>query len=212
MPRGPNCRGTAARRHSRSRRMCRPAGSSSGIRGETAPNCRRWPVRMRHSRLRSVASMRASASTPEPESGASRRCGRSSERRSAGAIDDVSTRSTRYALVTRSASHHAAAGRRVRHPAGPDRHRSRTQPAAWLEIFYAAEATLEHAVAEIPPGVSFDAVRPGPDQLGVPGRLRFPFRMMSLPSFPRSPLRYEVEVNAVRADLLRVVSAAVAAP
>ncbi len=76
-----------------------------------------------------------------------------------------------------------------------------------LETFYAAEAGLEHAVAEIPPGVSFDALLVGPDQVaGTRDDGRFPFRTMPPPFFPQSPLRYEVDVMRVRADLLRVVS------
>ena len=76
-----------------------------------------------------------------------------------------------------------------------------------LETFYAAEAGLEHAVAEIPPGVSFDDLLVGPDQVaGTGDDGRFPFRTAPGPFFPQPPLRYEVEVMRVRPDLLRVVS------
>ena len=54
-----------------------------------------------------------------------------------------------------------------------------------LETFYAAEAGLEHAVAEIPPGVSFDALLVGPDQVAdTRDDGRFPFRTFAAGVLP----------------------------
>jgi hypothetical protein len=66
---------------------------------------------------------------------------------------------------------------------------------AETEAFYVAEAGLEHAVAEVPPGTSFAAVLAGPDRLpGTPDDGVFPFTEGPPAPFPAAPLRYDVRV------------------
>ncbi len=72
--------------------------------------------------------------------------------------------------------------------------------AAEVEAFYVAEAGLEHAVAELRPGTSFDPVLAGPDRLrGTADDGVFPFDEGSPTAFPAAPLHYTVHV-ARRAD------------
>jgi hypothetical protein len=78
---------------------------------------------------------------------------------------------------------------------------------AEVEAFYAAEAGLEHAIAEIDPGLSFDAVLAGPD--GIPGTAddgAFPFRHGPPGDFAPPQLSYEVRSTPVTGNMLSLVS------
>jgi len=78
---------------------------------------------------------------------------------------------------------------------------------AEIEAFYVAEAGLEHAVAEIQPGTSFDALLAGPDRLrGTPDDGGFPFSEGSPSPFPTLPLRYDVRVAQRQDGWLDVTS------
>jgi hypothetical protein len=75
------------------------------------------------------------------------------------------------------------------------------------EAFYTAEAGLEHAIAEIDPGQSFDPVLAGPDRItGTADDGSFPFREGLPADFPASPLRYDVRVTPAGGNLLTIVS------
>jgi len=66
---------------------------------------------------------------------------------------------------------------------------------AEIEAFYVAEAGLEHAVAEISPGVSFEAWLVGPDRRrGTADDGVFPFDEGAPAAFPAAPLHYVVRV------------------
>lgn len=78
---------------------------------------------------------------------------------------------------------------------------------AELEAFYAAEAGLEHALAEIEPGQSFDDVLAGPD--GIPGTAddgMFPFREGTAAAFTSAPLGYDVRLSLTAGNLLAIIS------
>lgn len=78
---------------------------------------------------------------------------------------------------------------------------------AEVEAFYVAEAGLEHALAEISPGTSFDAVLAGPDRIaGTNDDGIFPFSEGAPSVFPYAPFRYEVRVARMSADVLSVQS------
>jgi hypothetical protein len=77
---------------------------------------------------------------------------------------------------------------------------------AEVEAFYAAEAGLEHAIAEIDPGQSFDAVLAGPD--GIPDTAddgAFPFRHAPVSNFASPQLSYDVRVTPVTGNMLYLV-------
>ena len=76
-----------------------------------------------------------------------------------------------------------------------------------IEAFYVAEAGLEHAMAEIPPGRSFEEVLTGPDHiLGTADDGLFPFHEGWPNDFPYSPFRYEVRVASVDSNAVRITS------
>jgi hypothetical protein len=78
---------------------------------------------------------------------------------------------------------------------------------AEIEAFYTAEAGLEHAIAEIGPGQSFDDLLTGPDHIaGTADDGSFPFREGPPGAFPSAPLRYQVRVTAAGHNLLSVES------
>jgi hypothetical protein len=78
---------------------------------------------------------------------------------------------------------------------------------AEIEAFYAAEAGLEHALAEIDPGQAFDDVLAGPDRIaGTADDGSFPFREGPPGAFPFPPLGYDVRVTAAGHNVLSIVS------
>jgi hypothetical protein len=78
---------------------------------------------------------------------------------------------------------------------------------AEIETFYVAEAGLEHAIAEIAPGTSFDDILTGPDHLpGTPDDGIFSFAEGTPNAFPFAPFHYEVRVAASGSDMVSVVS------
>lgn len=78
---------------------------------------------------------------------------------------------------------------------------------AELEAFYAAEAGLEHAVAEIEPGQSFDDVLAGPDRIaGTSDDGVFPFREGTPVDFASASLRYDVRLALTSGNMLSIVS------
>ncbi len=80
---------------------------------------------------------------------------------------------------------------------------------AEVETFYAAEAGLEHALAEIRPGQSFDDVLAGPDRIrGTADDGAFPFDEGTPAAFPSQPFVYDVRVAAGGDGLVSVVSRA----
>jgi hypothetical protein len=79
-----------------------------------------------------------------------------------------------------------------------------------IEAFYVADAGLEHALAEIGPGLSFDPILVGPD--GVAGTADdgiFPFDEGTPADFP-PPLRYDVRASR-SGQLLQLTSQATGA-
>jgi hypothetical protein len=78
-----------------------------------------------------------------------------------------------------------------------------------IETFYVAEAGLAHAVADIPPGQSFDQLLAGPDHVkGTQDDGVFPFVSGQPSAFPHPPFRYDVQVVPASPSLLRIVSSA----
>ncbi|HVO24994.1 MAG TPA: hypothetical protein VMW56_15335 [Candidatus Margulisiibacteriota bacterium] len=78
-----------------------------------------------------------------------------------------------------------------------------------IETFYVADAGVAHAVAEIPPGQSFEQMLVGPDHLtGTSDDGTFPFVDGAPAAFPQSPFRYDVQVVASGDSMLRIVSRA----
>lgn len=78
---------------------------------------------------------------------------------------------------------------------------------AQSEVFYAAEAGLEHALADIPPSVTPPQLLYGPDgQSGTADDGVFPFQEGSPGFFPYAPLRYEVRIEQASAALLRLTA------
>jgi hypothetical protein len=78
---------------------------------------------------------------------------------------------------------------------------------AEIETFYVAEAGLEHAIAEIAPGTSFDDILTGPDHLaGTPDDGIFSFAEGAPSAFPFAPFRYDVRVTRSGSDMVSVVS------
>ena len=78
-----------------------------------------------------------------------------------------------------------------------------------VETFYVAEAGLAHAVADIPPGRSFDRLLAGPDRVvGTMDDGLFPFANGQPDAFPYPPFRYDVQVIPITPTLLRIVSSA----
>lgn len=76
-----------------------------------------------------------------------------------------------------------------------------------MEAFYVAEAGLEHAIADISPDRSFDAVLAGPDGItGTADDGLFPFREGPPLDFPFAPLRYEVRVTPAMGNTVSMVS------
>jgi hypothetical protein len=76
-----------------------------------------------------------------------------------------------------------------------------------VEAFYVAEAGLEHAVAEIPPGRSFDRVLFGPDRIaGTNDDGVFPFAGGPPAAFPYAPLRYDVHVTDAGDGMVQILS------
>ncbi len=78
---------------------------------------------------------------------------------------------------------------------------------AEIEAFYVAEAGLEHAIAEIAPGTSFDDVLTGPDHVaGTADDGLFAFSEGVPGAFPSAPFRYDVRVTKSGSDMISVVS------
>ena len=78
---------------------------------------------------------------------------------------------------------------------------------AEIEAFYTAEAGLEHALAEIDPGQSFDDLLAGPDRIsGTADDGSFPFREGPPGAFPFPPLGYDVRVIPAGQNVLSIVS------
>jgi hypothetical protein len=76
-----------------------------------------------------------------------------------------------------------------------------------IEAFYVAEAGLAHAVAEIPPGQSFDQLLVGPDRrMGTSDDGAFPFAAGPPAAFPSPPFHYTVQVLPGGSAMLRLVS------
>ena len=76
-----------------------------------------------------------------------------------------------------------------------------------IETFYVAEAGLAHALAEIPPGQSFEQLLVGPDRItGTSDDGAFPFVGGPPAAFPYPPFRYAVQVAPSGANMLRIVS------
>ena len=81
---------------------------------------------------------------------------------------------------------------------------------AEIEAFYVAEAGLEHALSEISPGTSFDAVLAGPDRVaGTADDGIFPFTEGAPSAFPYAPFRYDVRVAQTSSDVLTVQSSGI---
>ncbi len=77
---------------------------------------------------------------------------------------------------------------------------------AELETFYVAEAGLEHALAEIGPGFTFEPFLDGPDHIaGTADDGVFPFSEGAVSDFPWTPFRYDVRTSA-ELGMLRVTS------
>jgi hypothetical protein len=77
-----------------------------------------------------------------------------------------------------------------------------------IESFYVAEAGLAHAVADIPPGQSFDQLLAGPD--GITGTADdgvFPFAEGAPAAFPYAPYRYDVQA-VLQGSMLNIISRA----
>jgi len=84
--------------------------------------------------------------------------------------------------------------------------------ASEVRAFYAAEAALQHAVAEVGPGASFDGALAGPD--GIAGTADdgvFPFREGAGNAFTDAGFRYQVQAVRQSSALLQIVSTATAA-
>jgi hypothetical protein len=78
---------------------------------------------------------------------------------------------------------------------------------AEIEAFYTAEAGVEHAIAEIDPGQSFDDMLTGPDHVaGTADDGSFPFREGSPGAFPSPPFGYQVRVAPAGDNMLSIVS------
>jgi len=78
---------------------------------------------------------------------------------------------------------------------------------AQTEVFYVAEAGLEHALADIARGESLEQLLAGPDgNAGSADDGIFPFREGRPGPFPHAPLGYEVQVERANSQLLRLVS------
>jgi hypothetical protein len=76
-----------------------------------------------------------------------------------------------------------------------------------IETFYVAEAGLAHALAEIPPGRSFEQILAGPDHVaGTSDDGTFPFIGGPPAAFPAPPFRYDVQVTAIGSNLLGLIS------
>ncbi|MFQ5667198.1 MAG: hypothetical protein ACE5I7_12295 [Candidatus Binatia bacterium] len=76
-----------------------------------------------------------------------------------------------------------------------------------IETFYVAEAGLNHAIAEIPSGGSFDEILVGPDHVaGTPDDGWFPFMEAPPANFPVPPFRYEVHVQEGGSGAIRIIS------
>jgi len=76
-----------------------------------------------------------------------------------------------------------------------------------VEAFYVAEAGLEHAVAEIPAGQSFDSILAGPDRVaGTDDDGVFPFAEGSPAEFPYAPFRYDVHAASADNAMIRILS------
>lgn len=76
-----------------------------------------------------------------------------------------------------------------------------------VEAFYVAEAGLDHAVADIPPGQSFDDVLAGPDGIaGTADDGLFPFSEGAAGEFPYAPFHYEVRVTLTANNSLSILS------
>lgn len=76
-----------------------------------------------------------------------------------------------------------------------------------IESFYVAEAGLAHAVAEIPPGQSFDQILAGPDRIrGTADDGVFPFTEGAPAAFPYPPYRYDVQAVLKGPNMLNIIS------
>jgi hypothetical protein len=80
---------------------------------------------------------------------------------------------------------------------------------AQVEVFHVAEAGLEHALADIAPVVTLEGLLNGPDgKSGTADDGVFVFAEGPPGFFPREPLRYDVHVERVNANLVRLTSTA----
>jgi len=83
---------------------------------------------------------------------------------------------------------------------------------AAIEAFYVAEAGLAHAIDDIGPRVSYEALLDGPDRIpGTSDDGVFPFPEGAPAVFPHAPLHYDVRVESAGNGLLRLVSTAAGA-
>ena len=65
-----------------------------------------------------------------------------------------------------------------------------------LEVFYVAEAGMEHALADLAVDPAYERLLAGPDGvLGDEDDGEFPFQSPPPPCFPRPPFHYEVRVE-----------------
>jgi len=79
-----------------------------------------------------------------------------------------------------------------------------------IEAFYVAEAGLEHAVADIQPGRSFDEILVGADGVAhTRDDGRFPFSEGAPAAFPLPPFHYDVQVLAAPNGMIRLQSVGV---
>jgi hypothetical protein len=78
---------------------------------------------------------------------------------------------------------------------------------AAVEVFYVAEAGLEHALADLASDPRFERLLSGADGIpGTPDDGAYPFRNGPPGFFPRAPFRYDVRVEPVDANAAEIVS------
>ena len=76
-----------------------------------------------------------------------------------------------------------------------------------VQVFYVAEAGLEHALSEVGPGTTFSDTLTGPDHTaGTADDGLFPFREGGAREFPQAPFRYDVRVVGISPSLIRIIS------
>lgn len=83
---------------------------------------------------------------------------------------------------------------------------------AAVEMFYVAEAGLEHALADLASDPRFERLLVGRDGIeGTPDDGAYPFRNGPPSFFPRAPFRYEVRVESVDENTAEIVSQGIGA-